>query len=148
MSDQNVSLPTELKIKAPAPLFLMLWSSMALPELVLHIATAGTPLAAFNSGLILGTGFSLAVALLLWGVICFIAVERFGKAVIYITGILGFFLCASQLVYYRIFGCFYSAYSMVNGAEAFQFWRTGLTQLLRGLPAILIMALPLVYYLI
>lgn len=148
MSDQNVSLPTELKIKAPAPLFLMLWSSMAFPELVLHIATAGTPLAAFNSGLILGTGFSLAVALLLWGVICFIAVERFGKAVIYITGILGFFLCASQLVYYRIFGCFYSAYSMVNGAEAFQFWRTGLTQLLRGLPAILIMALPLAYYLI
>ena len=31
-----------------------------------------------------------------------------------------FLLCASQLVYYRIFGTFYTFFSMTNGAGAIQ----------------------------
>ena len=33
---------------------------------------------------------------------------------------------ASQLVYYSIFHCFYSAYSMGNGGQVMQFWKVTL----------------------
>lgn len=129
-------------------LLLYLFASLAVPELVLHCATAGSAENTFNSGLFLAPAFCAVTALLLMALIQLISVKWFGKAVTLISALLAVVLCASQLVYFRIFGCFYSAYSMANGAEALQFWNTLLTQLLHASPLILLMAAPLLFYLI
>lgn len=123
---------------------LFLWAACALPELVLHIATATSTAAIFNSGLILPLLFSLVPALCLLTLDLLIPRWQGKHIVTIVYSAVCFLIFASQLVYYKIFGTFYSAYSMAHGGQVFQFWRIALDAILKNLFLLLLMALALI----
>jgi hypothetical protein len=116
----------------------------SLPEIVLHLATAQGPTTRFNSGLLLCFLFAVVPALLLFALITVIPSSKWRKAIAITFSAVVYVLCASQLVYYRIFGTFYSAYSMSRGGQVLQFWDIALEAVLENLPVLLLMAAPLV----
>lgn len=116
----------------------------AIPEIVLHFATAQGLTTRFNSGLLLCILFSAVPALLLFTLASLIPSPKLSKAVTITFVSILYILCASQLVYYRIFGTFYSAYSMSRGGQVLQFWDIALEAIWENLPVLLLMALPLV----
>lgn len=103
-------------------LFLVLWLALALPEVLLHITTAQGETTLINSGLFLGALFALVPALIVWALTLLIPARRVNMGIAIAYSFVAFFLCASQLIYYRVFGTFYSAYSMANGGQVLQFW--------------------------
>ncbi len=128
------------------PLFL--WLCLAVPEVLLHIATAKTGALMFNSGLLLGPVFALLPAMLSY-FLCTVFAKRwqnFTVAVLYAA--LAFLLCASQLVYFKVFGTFYTFYSMTNGAGAFQFIHTIVAAIRDNALWLVLMALPLLWLLV
>ena len=123
-------------------LLLYLWAALALPELVLHLSTAKSADLLFNSGLLLGPAFAAVPALLMF-VLCTSLPRRihnFCAALLY--SLLCLLLCGSQLVYYRIFGTFYTFFSMTNGTGAFQFGATISSAVRSNLLTLALMALP------
>ncbi len=125
-------------------LLTVLWLCLAVPETVLHLATAKSTELALNSGLLLGPVFALLPAAVVW-LLCTAMDKRwknFLLALVY--GSLSYLLCASQLVYFRVFGTFYTFYSMTNGTGAFQFIHTILAALKDNWVTLALMALPLV----
>ena len=127
------------------PLALFLWAALAFPELVLHLTTAKSSELLLNSGLLLGPVFAVLPAALMT-VLCASLPRRwqnFCAALVY--SLLSLLLCASQLVYYRIFGTFYTFFSMANGTGAFQFAVTIRSAILGNLVTILVMALPVLF---
>ena len=124
-------------------LLLYLWIALALPELVLHLSTAKSNDLLLNSGLLLGPVFAFLPACLMFALCT--SLPRRGQnyfaALVY--SFVSFLLCASQLVYYRVFGTFYTFYSMTNGTDAFQFVSTITAAIRENLLTLLLMALPL-----
>lgn len=120
----------------------VLWLVSLIPELVLHIATAKDPASLWNCGLYLPGLFALVPALILFAVLCLIPSRGWKHALLILYSLTASILCASQLVYYRIFGCFYSAYSMANGAQVLQFWDIALKTVWNNLPVLLLILLP------
>lgn len=144
-AQKNASAPRR---SHPGLLFLLLWTALAFPELVLHLSTAKSMELLLSPGLLLGPVFAVLPAALMF-LLCTSLPRRWQNycaALIY--SILCLVLCASQLVYYRIFGTFYTFFSMTNGAGAFQFAATIRTAVTENLLTILIMALPLLYLLV
>lgn len=139
------------KAQRQAPLWMLalfLWGALAFPELILHLTTAKSTDLLLNSGLLLAPAFAVLPAMLM-AVLCTSLPRRwlnYGCALLY--SLLSLLLCASQLVYYRIFGTFYTFFSMTNGAGAFQFAVTIRTAILGNLLTILVMALPVLYLLV
>ena len=124
---------------------LFLWLACALPELVLHLATATTAATTFNSGLILPLLFALVPALILFALYLLIPKWQINHTITIVYSVVWLLLCGSQLVYYKVFGTFYSAYSMAHGAQVFQFWKIALTTIWKNLILLLLMALPLLF---
>ena len=137
----------QAKAKCPRSLLLHLWLALALPELVLHLATAKSGDLLINSGLILSAVFALVPALVVF-VLCTSLRKKWANyAAALVYSLLSFLLCASQLVYYRVFGTFYTFYSMTNGAGAFQFVETIKAALLNNALLLILMAIPLLAFL-
>ena len=134
--------------KAPRSLLLHLWLALALPELVLHLSTAKSGDLMVNSGLLLGPVFALLPAFVMFALCTSLGRSgaNYAAGLIY-TG-LCFLLCVSQLVYYRVFGTFYTFYSMTNGAGAFQFVETIKAAIWENLLIMAVMAIPLVMFLL
>jgi len=135
---------TQQKLYSPLWLLGVLWMAGAVPELLLHISTAQGVANLWNWGALLAVLFALPPALLLWG-FAWLLPGRGARR--WITGVYAavyFVLCASQLVYYRVFGCYYSAFSMANGGQVLQFWNIALKKILENFHWILGMALPLI----
>jgi phosphoglycerol transferase MdoB-like AlkP superfamily enzyme len=129
-------------------LLVYLWAALALPELVLHCQTSNGPGSIFSPGLILGPLFALVPALLVF-LLCTILPKpgaNFLLSLLYAAFTL--VLCGSQMVYYRVFGTFYSIRSMVSGGAAFQFVHTLFSAIRQCIPQILLMALPTLFLLI
>ena len=129
-------------------LLLFLWIALALPELVLHLSTSKSTNLMLNSGLMLGPVFAVLPAMLMF-CLCTSLPRRwqnYGCALLY--SVLSLVLCASQLVYYRIFGTFYTFFSMTHGTDAFQFAVTIRAAILNSIPTILLMLLPTLFLLI
>ena len=126
-------------------LLLYLWIAAALPELVLHFATAKNFGTVFNGGLFLAPLFALVSAVAVFILCTAIPNPKVcnGIALGYSGVVL--FLCGAQLVYYRIFGTFFSVYSMTKGGAAMQFGATIFSGIMGSLPLLLLMALPLVF---
>ena len=129
-------------------LLLFLWGALAFPELVLHLTTAKSSDLMLNSGLLLGPIFALLPAVLMF---CLCASlprrwQNYTAALLYT--LLCLLMCASQLVYYRIFGTFYTFFSMTNGTGAFQFVVTIQAAITNSLLTILVMALPFFFLLV
>ena len=123
-------------------LMLYLWAALAFPELVLHLSTAKSGDLLFNSGLLLGPIFAILPGLVLYAV-CTSLSRSANYAVTLLYSLAMYLFCASQLVYYRIFGTFYTFFSMTNGAGAFQFGATIFKALRTNLLTLLLMAIPL-----
>ena len=147
-SRQLAQLTKESDARSKGPwgrLFLFLWAALAFPELVLHLTTAKSSELLLNSGLLLGPAFAVLPAALMT-LLCTSLPRRwqnFCAALVY--SLLSLLLWASQLVYYRIFGTFYTFFSMTNGAGAFQFAVTIRSAILGNLMTILVMALPVLF---
>ena len=129
-------------------LLLYLWIAAAIPELVLHASTCKNWGAFFSPGLILAPLFALVPALALFILCTAISKQKLNFCIGAVYSGAVFLMCASQLVYYRVFGTFYSVYSMANGGAAFQFVNTIFSAIFSRLPLILVMALPLILFLI
>ncbi len=124
-------------------LLLALYLSAALPEAVLHILTAKGPSDLWNGGLALAVLFPAAAALLLFAVAAAIPWRRTAYWICFGYSALMLLLCGSQLVYFGVFGTFYSAFSAANGGQVLQFWEIALQSVFRNLPGIILMALPM-----
>lgn len=126
---------------------LWIWLFTALPEVLLHAASS--PQGAFwNSGAILGPLFALVPALCLYVLINSIPKPKLNYAIIILYSIVLYFLYASQLVYYKVFGTFYSVYSMTNGTSALQFVNTIINTIRGNLPTMFLMAVPMLILLV
>ena len=123
-------------------LLFVLWLTALIPELALHLATAKDPASLWNYGMYLPGLFALVPVLILFAVLCLIHSGGWKRALLILFSLIVFVLCASQLVYYRIFGCFYSAYSMANGGQVLQFWDIALKTVWQNLPVLILMLLP------
>ena len=95
-----------------------------------------------NSGLVLGPVFAILPACILFAV-CTSLSRGANYLLTLVYSALSFLLCASQLVYYRIFGTFYTFFSMTNGAGAFQFMGTITAAIRENLLTLVLMAAPL-----
>ena len=124
-------------------LLLFLWLALAFPELVLHLSTAKSIDLLLNSGLLLAPLFAALPAAVMF-VVCTSLPRRWQNhcaALVY--SLLCLLLCGSQLVYYRIFGTFYTFFSMTNGTGAFQFGATIGSAIGSNIITLVVMALPL-----
>lgn len=129
-------------------LLLYLWIAAALPELTLHCASAQSWNSLISPGLILGPLFALAPALAFF-ILCTALPKptvSYWISVGYSAAALA--LCGSQLVYYRVYGTFYTVYSLRNCGVAFLFGPDTLSAMVKSLPLLLIMALPLIFLLV
>lgn len=129
----------------PGWLLVYLWLAAAIPEVLLHFATAQGGGTLFNSGLPLSVLFALVTALFIFFLMAVLPKRGLNLTVAVVYSLVTFLLCASQLVYYKIFNCFYSAYSMANGGGAFQFWRTILPKIWENILYLLGMLLPMLF---
>jgi len=111
---------------------------------VLHLSTSKSSDLLLNSGLLLGPLFALVPALLMFAVCTSLPrrIHNYCAALVY--SLLCLVLCGSQLVYYRIFGTFYTFFSMTNGTGAFQFGATIFSAVFSNLLTLVLMALPTV----
>ena len=128
-------------------LVLYLWAALAFPEVVLHLSTAKSGDLLMNSGLFLGPLFAALPAFLIFA-ICTSLSRGANYAVTVLYSGLCYLLCASQFVYYRIFGTFYTFFSMTNGAGAFQFGATIAAAIKSNLLTLILMAVPLLVLLL
>ncbi len=125
-------------------LLLYLFLAAALPELLLHVSTA-TEGNLLNSGLFLSVLFAAVPALIVYGITLLIPNKKVNFGICVGYSALYLLLCGSQRVYFAIFGTYYSAYSMVNGGDAFQFVDAIFAGIFSSLVTILLMAIPLVF---
>lgn len=130
------------------PAAILLWLAYALPELILHLATAETSVLRMNSGLILPPILAAVPTLALLALFRIVPQKPVRWIFSIFHCVLWLLLCSSQLVYYRIFGTFYSVYSMIHGGQVVQFWRIALNAIAGCWYLLVPMALPLIMLLI
>ena len=99
-------------------LLLFFWAELCFMELVVHAATAPQ---FWQPELVLLMLYPLVPAVLLFA-LCRLFPPRANRVLGPVCSGLCYIFFASQLVYYSIFHCFYSAYSMGNGGQVMQFW--------------------------
>ncbi|MBQ9861382.1 MAG: LTA synthase family protein [Clostridia bacterium] len=99
----------------------------------------------FGVGLFLSFLFTLPLALLGY-LLCTFGNEKVNRGVA--IGVLAAvaLIISSQIVYYGIFGTFYILYSVKNVGQVMQFWRDALLSILRNLPAVLLVWVPVAVY--
>lgn len=127
-------------------LLLALWLASAIPELVLHISTARDH-ALFNAGLVLSVLFAMVPAMLIFAIVSLIPKKGVALGICIGYSLLYALLAGSQLVYYKIFDTYYTAYSMVNGGQALMdFWKVAFNTVLRNFHWVLILLLPTLFF--
>ena len=126
----------------------ILWLAGALPEFVLHVSTAIGPTDLWNGGVLLGALFSIVGALAIFAVVTALPWRRARFWVAFAYCVLMLLLCGSQLVYFGVFGTFYSAFSAANGGQVLEFWYIALQSILRNLLWLILMALPIIALLV
>ena len=82
---------------------------------MLHLSTAKSSDLLLNSGLLLGALFAVLPAFVMFAVCTSLPSRGASYFAAVVWSFVCFLLCASQLVYYRVFGTFYTFYSMTNG---------------------------------
>ncbi len=127
-------------------LLLILWLSSALPEIVLHVSTADDQASLLNAGLYISALFALVPALIVFTVISLIPNRKVNIGICIGYSALYALFAGAQIVYYSIFGVYFSAYAMANGAAAMQFWKTALEHIGKNIVWVMILLLPVVFF--
>lgn len=94
------------------------WVSVCLQESLFHTFVSDYTI----SGGVLGIAFAVALALAASGTTALLPPRGAKVWVVLAQAVIAFFY-ASQLIYQHIFGTFYSLYSLLNGAQALQFFK-------------------------
>ncbi len=99
----------------------------------------------FGVGLFLSLLFTLPLALLGY-LLCTFGQKKLNRGIT--IGLLSAvaLVISSQIVYYGVFDTFYILYSVKNVGQVMQFWRDALLSILRNLPAILLVWVPVAVY--
>ncbi len=124
----------------------ILWLASVIPEVVLHIATADDQASLMNAGLYISALFALVPALIVFTLISLIPSRKVNMGICIGYSALYALFAGAQLVYYSIFGVYFSAYAMVNGTGALQFWDTALVHMGKNVVWILILLLPTLFF--
>lgn len=119
-------------------LLLFFWAELCFMELVVHAATAPQ---FWQPELVLLMLYPLVPAVLLFA-LCRLFPPRANGVLGPVCSGLCYIFFASQLVYYSIFHCFYSAYSMGNGGQVMQFWKVTLHAIRKNWLPLSLMLLP------
>ena len=119
-------------------LLLFFWAELCFMELVVHAATAPQ---FWQPELVLLMLYPLVPAVLLFA-LCRLFPPRANRVLGPVCSGLCYIFFASQLVYYSIFHCFYSAYSMGNGGQVMQFWKVTLHAIRKNWLPLSLMLLP------
>ena len=127
-------------------LLLILWAASVLPEIVLHIATAADEASLINAGLLISALFAIVPALIVFAIISLIPNRKVNIAICIAYCSIYTLLAGAQLVYYSIFGIYFSAYAMINGTGALQFWETAVNHCWMNIHWILILLLPVLFF--
>ncbi|MDR0889675.1 MAG: sulfatase-like hydrolase/transferase [Oscillospiraceae bacterium] len=122
-------------------ILLFFWLAICLSELVLRAVTADV---FWASGLFLSFAFALVPALILTA-LCSVLPPKGNRIVRWVSAAAILLLYASQLIYYKVFGFFYSAYSMGNGGQVVEFWEVVLSTLLSAWLPMLLLIMPLLF---
>ena len=91
--------------------------------------------------------FCLPVAMLLYTITTLFG-EKFNKVVSTIVVIALYVIFFAQMVYFQVFNSVFSVYSMTNGGQVFEFWRTILSTVGNSLYNYFCLTIPVVLYLI
>ncbi len=114
--------------------------SLCLNEAVLRAVTAQ---GFWRAGLGIACLFALVPALAAY-VLCRLFPPKMNRVLELVLSWFFFLFYASQLVYFQIFGCFYSAYSLGNGGQVLEFWKVTVhTMGENWLPLVLLLLPPL-----
>lgn len=127
-------------------LLLMLWAASAIPELVLHISTADDRASLLNAGLYISVLFAIVPALAVFTLVSLIPSRKVNIGICIGYSALYALFAGAQMVYYSIFGIYFSAYAMANGAAALQFWETALNHIIMNIHWILVLLLPTLFF--
>ncbi len=119
-------IPSERPMLNDWWLLLFLWAASAIPELVLHLSTANDKASLLNAGLYISLLFAIIPAMIVFAIVSLIPKRKVNIAICIFYSILYALFSGAQMVYYSIFGIYFSAYAMANGAAALQFWDTAL----------------------
>ena len=91
--------------------------------------------------------FCLPVSILLY-IITTLFSEKANKKISTITLLLVFFIFAAQMVYFKVYNSVFSVYSMTNGGQVFEFWRTILSTIIDNIYNFMCLLIPVVLYFI
>lgn len=89
--------------------------------------------------------FCLPVAMLLYTVTTLLS-EKFNKIFSSIVVVLLYVIFFAQMVYFQVFNSVFSVYSMTNGGQVFEFWRTILDTVFHSWYNYFCLTVPLVLY--
>ncbi len=121
---------------------IMFFVQQGLCEFVLRVTTSEN---FFSIGLIHTPLFVAANALLLAGVVSLF--PRRGRYILFAAAMIFFpFIYSAQLIYYRFFRTFFVFYSIGHGGQLAQFTKDIILKILRNLPWILLMFVPVITY--
>lgn len=107
-------------------------------EVILRAVTAR---GFWQSGLAVACLFALVPALGLY-FLCRLFPEKVNRVLELVVSWFFFLFYASQLIYFRIFGCFYSAYSMGNGGQVLEFWNVTIHTMGENWLPLVLLAIP------
>lgn len=127
-------------------LLLALWLATAIPELVLHIATADDQASLINAGLYISVLFAMVPALIVFTIVSLIPNRKVNIGICIAYSALYALFAGAQMVYYSIFGIYFSAYAMANGAAALQFWETAVNHMGMNAHWIAILLVPTLFF--
>ncbi|MBE6983014.1 MAG: hypothetical protein E7435_01840 [Ruminococcaceae bacterium] len=120
------------------PVFFMLWAAGAVPELILHFYSTKGGTTLWNCGVYFPVLIALVPAFLLFGFAWFVGNRKVSYGFFVGYSFLYAAFCGAQVVYYRIFNSFFSAMSMLQGGEAFQFTDSIFAGVLGTLPILVL----------
>ena len=127
-------------------LLAFLWLSLVFVELVVRVVTSKEVF--WEPGMFLSMLFSILPAILIFVLSTIGKKTGVNKWIVCIAMILTYLIYASQLIYYQIFGQFFTAVSMGNADQGFGFMTTILVTIGKNLPALMILAVPMLLVII
>ncbi len=116
----------------------------AMPELLLHFLTAKGQADLWNGGVALSLLFSVVSGFVVFGIALAFPWKKVRFWIGFSYCLVMLLLCGSQLVYFGVFGTFYSAFSAGNAGQVLQFWAITLQSIWKNLFWLILMALPLI----
>ncbi len=120
-----------------------LWLSIVFTEFVIRIATIRESF--WEPGLLFTMLFAIGPAILFFVGLTLCKNPKVNRVIAISLMAVMFLLYASQLIYYKVFGQFYTFMSMTNADQGFGFMSTIISTIFSNLHTLIILVLPLIF---